>query len=77
MKQAKFSLTESQVSFIEEYRIYGFKDKSEMVRNALERFREVLFLQDLKRSAQIYAELYEADDEAQSWVDAGVRDWPK
>ena len=76
MKQAKFSLTDSQVSFLEEYQSYGFKDKSELVRSALERYRESLILQELERSAQLYAELYEGDEEAQTWVDAASRDWP-
>ena len=42
MLQAKFSLEESQIQFLAEFRRYGFKDKSAVVRNALDRFRKEL-----------------------------------
>lgn len=61
MRQAKFSLKDDQIAFLGQYASYGFKDKSSMVRAALQLLRKTLELQGLKASAKIYAEI--ADDE--------------
>ena len=47
MQQAKFSLTPPLVEFLGNYQAYGFKDRSSMVRIALQQFREELELQSL------------------------------
>jgi Arc/MetJ-type ribon-helix-helix transcriptional regulator len=57
MVQAKFSIKESRVQFLENWKEYGFKDKSEMVRTALDRLSEQLTRQRLRESAAIYAEV--------------------
>ena len=77
MQQAKFSLTPSLVDFLGDYRAYGFKDKSSMVRVALQRFREELELQSLKQSANLYAEIYEEDEELQELTEMAVQEWPE
>ncbi len=77
MRQAKFSLTEQQVNFLEQHRSYGFKDKSEVVRTALQRLQDSLLEEELNRSAQLYAEIHEADSEAQAWVEGAAKDWPE
>ena len=77
MQQAKFSLTPPLVDFLGDYRIYGFKDKSTMVRVALQRFREELELQNLKQSAKLYAEIYEEDQELQDLTEMAIQEWPK
>jgi Arc/MetJ-type ribon-helix-helix transcriptional regulator len=61
MHQAKFSLKESNILFLQEYRAYGFKDKSEAVRTALDRLAEDLTRQRLRESAALYEEVYEED----------------
>jgi hypothetical protein len=48
MQQAKFSLTQPLVEFLSAYKVYGFKDKSSMVRTALLRLKEELELQSLE-----------------------------
>jgi hypothetical protein len=77
MQQAKFSLTPPLVDFLGNYRTYGFKDKSTMVRVALQRFREELELQSLKQSANLYAEIYEEDEELQDLTEMAVQEWPE
>jgi Arc/MetJ-type ribon-helix-helix transcriptional regulator len=77
MKQAKFSITEEQIAFLEAYREHGFKDKSEVVRAAIETLRERLLNTDLDRSAELYAELYAGNEEEQGWVDDAARGWPE
>ena len=76
MLQAKFSLEDSHVEFLAQFRRYGFKDKSDVVRNALDRFRTELAQQRLRESADLYAEVYANDDETQEWTDAALTEWP-
>ena len=61
MQQAKFSCQENQVEFLSNYKNYGFKDKSAMVRESLNLLREKLEAQRLRESADLYAETYMED----------------
>jgi hypothetical protein len=76
MIQAKFSLEESHIQFLEQCKRYGFKDKSHVVRTALDRLSKELAQQRLCDSATLYAEIYEEDDETQEWTDAALSEWP-
>jgi len=76
MIQAKFSLKESQIQFIEQCNRYGFKDKSEVVRTAIDRLYTELTQQRLRESAALYADVYEEDGETQEWTDAALSEWP-
>ena len=77
MQQAKISLTPPLVEFLGDYQTYGFKDRSSMVRIALQRFREELELQSLKQSAALYAELYAQDGELHELTESALEDWPE
>ena len=77
MQQAKFSLTLSLLEFLNDYKFYGFKDKSSMVRAALLRLKEELELQSLKQSANLYAEVYDEDAELQDLTEVAVTSWPE
>lgn len=77
MEQAKFSLEESQIAFINRFKLYGFKDKSALVRTALARLHADLERRLLEQSAELYAELYDADLDAQEWTEAAVTEWPE
>jgi Arc/MetJ-type ribon-helix-helix transcriptional regulator len=77
MAQAKFSLTEDQLAFLDQHRHYGFRDRSELVRTALSRLKEDLEKQALEESARLYAELYEDDQESRQWVSGALREWPE
>ena len=76
MIQAKFSLKESHVQFIEQCNRYGFKDKSDVVRTAIDRLITELTQQRLHESAALYAEVYEEDGETQEWTDEALSEWP-
>jgi Arc/MetJ-type ribon-helix-helix transcriptional regulator len=76
MIQAKFSLNESHIQFIEQFKRYGFKDKSDVVRAALDRLCSELAQQRLQESAALYAEVYEEDDETKEWTIAALSEWP-
>ncbi|MCP4399058.1 MAG: hypothetical protein GY801_17370 [bacterium] len=72
MLQAKFSLHENQCEFLNNFRLYGFKDKSSMVCSAIEHLERELELQHLIRSAELYAEVYEEDETLQTLTEAAV-----
>ncbi len=76
MIQAKFSLEESHIQFLEQRKQYGFKDKSDVVRTALDHLHAELAQQRLCESADLYAEAYEKDDEMQEWTDTALSKWP-
>jgi Arc/MetJ-type ribon-helix-helix transcriptional regulator len=76
MIQAKFSLKESHIQFIEQCKIYGFKDKSDLVRAAIDRLSKELTRQRMRESADLYAEVYDEDDETKEWTDAALSEWP-
>ena len=76
MIQAKFTVKESHIEFIEQYKQYGFKDKSDVVRTALDHLSSELTRQRLQDSASLYAEVYEEDAETKEWTDAALSEWP-
>ncbi len=65
MTQAKFTLDRSHIDFLEQFKERGFKDKSSIVRLALDKLAQELDRQDLEQSADLYAELYQDDEELQ------------
>ena len=77
MLQIKFSLDKPQHRFIEQYKELGFKDKSQMVRVALDRLSSDLEQQRLRESADLYAETYSRDAEIREWNDDVVAKWPE
>jgi Arc/MetJ-type ribon-helix-helix transcriptional regulator len=76
MTQAKFTLDRSHIDFLEQFKDRGFKDKSSIVRLALDKLAQELEHQDLARSADLYAELYQEDEELRQLTDAAMIDWP-
>jgi hypothetical protein len=77
MQQAKFSCKENQLEFISNYKDYGFKDKSALVRESLDLLREKLEAQKLKESADLYAEVYRDDSELKTLTDLAAQGWPE
>jgi Arc/MetJ-type ribon-helix-helix transcriptional regulator len=77
MIQAKFSLDAAQVAFLEQHRIYGFKDKSEAVRFALQSLQQNLHQKHLEESAELYAQIYEEDPEIKHLAELAVAEWPE
>jgi hypothetical protein len=77
MIQAKFTLEESQLDFLNLCKQYGFKDKSSVVRAALDQLQHVLELEHLRLSADLYAELYENDPELQALTESARIGWPE
>jgi Arc/MetJ-type ribon-helix-helix transcriptional regulator len=77
MAQAKFTIEQSHIDFLEQFRDRGFKDKSEIVRLALDRLAQELETQELIQSTEAYAQLYREDEELQQLTDVASLNWPK
>jgi uncharacterized tellurite resistance protein B-like protein len=77
MLQAKFSVKESQARFLSKYKEHGFKDKSAMLRAAIDQLKRELELEHLKQSADLYSEIYSADDDLQELTDTAKSGWPE
>lgn len=77
MIQSKFSLKPAQVAFLEQHQIYGFKDKSEVVRFALQSLQQSLEQKHLDESAELYAQLYEEDPQIKDLAEAALAEWPE
>ncbi len=76
MTQAKFTLEQSQIDFLERFKDRGFKDKSSIVRLALDKLAEELQRQELEESADLYAEMYLEDAELRQLTDVAIEGWP-
>ena len=77
MQQAKFSLSSEQFDFLSLHKEYGFKDKSSMVRRALDRLQLELKAEKLKKSADLYSEIYAESDDLQDLTESGLLEWPR
>ncbi len=77
MIQAKFSITDAHLEFLSRREQYGFRDKSHVVRAALDRLQSELLRRQVTESAEIYAEVCSKDNETREWTDAALLDWPE
>jgi Arc/MetJ-type ribon-helix-helix transcriptional regulator len=76
MVPTKITLEQSQIDFLAQFKDLGFKDKSSVVRLALNRLRTELEQQELERSADLYAEVYAEDVDLQKLTALAGVDWP-
>ena len=77
MLQAKFSVEESQSQFLNNFKAYGFKDKSSMLRAAIDHFRKKIELESLRKSADLYSEIYSEDDDLKELTETAITGWPE
>ena len=77
MLQAKFSVEETQAHFLSNFKAYGFKDKSSMLRASIDYFKKEMELETLKRSADLYSEIYSEDDDLKGLTQTAVTGWPE
>jgi len=77
MQQAKFSVEEAQTHFLNNFKAYGFKDKSSLVRAAIDHLKNKLELENLKKSAELYSEIYSENDNLKELTETAVIGWPE
>jgi len=77
MTQVKVSIDKKESDFLNEYHSLGFKDKSSLVREALEHYRKELESRKLRKSADMYSEEYAKDHDLQYLTGSAVSEWPE
>jgi hypothetical protein len=77
MQQAKISFDENHIIILNKYQELGFKDKSSLVRSAIDDFIKSVEKQKLAKSAKLYAEIYKEDSELRDLTNSAIEDWPK
>lgn len=77
MQQAKISLDENHIKILNKYQELGFKDKSSLVRSAIDDFIKSIEKQKLAKSAKLYAEIYKEDSDLRDLTNSAIEDWPK
>jgi Arc/MetJ-type ribon-helix-helix transcriptional regulator len=75
MVQTKITLTEELTNFLSFHKELGFKNKSDMIREALTSLKQKLEEEKLAQSARIYSELYENDEEIKEWCEDAIKEW--
>jgi len=75
--QAKFSVEETQAQFLNNFKVYGFKDKSAMLREAIKHFKKEVELESLRESADLYSEIYSEDDALKELTETALNGWPE
>ena len=70
MVQAQFSLDESSWAFVQRSEHYGFQNRDELVRRALDKLKQELT--QLELSAVLYAEEYAVDEDLQALTDRAI-----
>ena len=76
MEQVKFTLHKAQIDFVKGHKNHGYKDRSSMVRAALDRLRESIEEKRLRESAVLYAEEYASDGDLQELTEQALAEWP-
>lgn len=77
MIQARPSVTDERIAFLARREQFGFGDKSQVVRAALDLVQTNLLRRQIEKSAEIYAEIYAEDDETRMMTAAAQLDWPE
>lgn len=77
MQQAKISFDEIHIKILNKYQEFGFKDKSSLVRSAIDDFIKSVEKQKLAKSAKLYAEIYKEDSELRDLTNSAIENWPK
>ena len=77
MMQAKISIRDEQYTFVNKFKSLGFKNKSSMFRNALDLLMKEYKHIQLRKSAELYAEIYSNDSELKELTESALNDWPE
>ena len=77
MIQRKISINESQNLFLSDYEKFGFKNMSALFRAALDLFIKEIKLNQLKKSAELYSEIYSEDNELRELTNSAIKGWPE
>ncbi len=74
MIQAKFTLEEAHIRFLNHYNKCGFKHN---IRAALDCLQKELEQEKFKMNADLYTKLYEEDKQLQGLIESAIAEWPE
>jgi hypothetical protein len=77
MQQAKISLTDDQAEFVNQFALFGYRDKSSLVRAALDGLRRDVLQSRLRESADLYADQYAGDEDLRRLTGQALEGWPE
>lgn len=77
MPSAKINFDIEQWTFLCRCKDFGFADKSALVNRAIDEFKQKLACQRLIESAQLYVEVYDADEELRGLTATALEHWPE
>ncbi|MBZ0201040.1 MAG: hypothetical protein K8H86_14305 [Ignavibacteriaceae bacterium] len=77
MQPAKISFDDIHIKFLSKYQELGFKDKSSLVRSAIDEFVKIVEKKKLLKSALLYAETYKEDSELKDLTNSAIEKWPE
>jgi len=77
MHQTKISFEENHIKFLNRYSELGFKDKSSLVRSAVEEFQKSIEILQLKESAEIYKKQFIKNRDLRNLTDHANEGWPE
>ncbi len=77
MIQAKIQLSKDQNDFLNNFKTFGFKNRSSMVRLAIDHLKKELETLQLKNSARIYSEIYQEGSELKELTESSLTGWPE
>jgi hypothetical protein len=77
MIQAKFTIDEAHLRFLNQHKKYGFKYKNSVIRAALDHLQKELEQEKLEMSANLYAEAYDEDKALRKIIESAISEWPE
>lgn len=77
MQQITIKVDDNQLEFINTYQSHGFTDKNSLIRKALDNYQKEVEAAKLKKSADLYAEIYSGDSELKELTDSAIVNWPE
>jgi hypothetical protein len=77
MQKLSIDLEDAQLDFIYNCTNYGFKDKTALIKTAIDKLRRELEQKQLQRSADLYAQLYDSDQELKELTESSISGWPE
>lgn len=73
METKTIQLNNEQAKVINNYKEFGFRNRNELINYALELLRnEIIKKIELEKSAELYAEIYDKDEETKSLTESAL-----
>lgn len=69
MPQLKVTLKEFEHEFVNDYARFGFNSKTDLVSTAIAKLRKELLEEEIRKSSELYQEVYQSDLELQKLTD--------